>query len=84
MAGFQQAHDRFNADSQNRDFPEVMFVPLFEALNWTGALEERIRRETQHTDTVLMGLRFVRDRVVHQWAEAVHGSSIPNPAATVV
>ena len=54
---------------------------MFEALNWAGVPEEGAR---QHNDPVLMAVRFVRDRVVHQWAEAVHGTNIPNPAATVV
>jgi hypothetical protein len=76
VAGFHEAHDRFNVAAQQPNKPDRLFIPLFDALNWAGTLEEKSR---SHTDPVLMALRFVRDRVLHDRADAVEGQNIPNP-----
>ncbi len=81
VAGYESAHDRFNSASQNPDSPDLLFIPLFEALSWAAVLEEDAR---PHTDQLLWAIRFVRNRVVHQWANAVEGRNIPNPASGVV
>lgn len=81
VAGYVAAHDRVNAAYQHRDSPDLLFIPLFEALNWAGALEEKAR---PHNDPLLAAVRLARNRVLHQWADAVEGRSIPNPAGLVV
>jgi len=81
VAGYAGAHDRFNEASQHPESPDLLFIPLFEALNWAGVLEEDAR---PHTDDLLWAIRFVRNRVVHQWANAVEGRNIPNPAGLTV
>jgi hypothetical protein len=81
VAGFHQAHDRFNEACQDPNASQELFAALFEALGWAGVLEEEARKPQMHNIPELMALRFVRDRVVHDWALAVDGRNIPNPAA---
>src|SRR5216683_126580 len=42
VRGYQRAYARFN-EIQNRETPDKMFLPLFEALSWAGSLEEKLR-----------------------------------------
>ena len=53
---------RFNLASQHPESPDKLFIPLFDTLNWAGALEEDMR---PHAFPMLMALRFVRDPVLH-------------------
>jgi hypothetical protein len=64
VRGYAEAHDRFLVASQHPDSPEVLYIPLFEALNWAGALEEKLR---PHTDPLLSAIRFVRNTLLHDW-----------------
>jgi hypothetical protein len=74
---YGEAHDRFRAAWQQPDLPEVLFIPLFEALNWTALLEEAQR---PHTDQLLQAIRFARNNaLVHDWADAVEGRNVPHP-----
>lgn len=82
MQGFSAASDRFVSASQSRSRDET-FPPLFEALNWAAAVDLRITDRWNadspracfwpscytHGD-VLLGMRYVRNRVHHQWADA--------------
>jgi hypothetical protein len=81
VSGYGSAHDRFNTASQDPQSPELLFLPLFEALGWAGLLEEDAR---PHHDDLLWAIRFVRNRVVHQWADAVEGRNVPNPPGLVI
>jgi hypothetical protein len=76
VRGYAGAHDRFLDASQHPDLPEGLFIPLFETLNWAGALEEKLR---PHSDPLLSAIRFVRNAVLHDWADAVEGRNVPNP-----
>lgn len=76
VAGYTSAHDRYKEASQHPGSPDLLFIPLFEALNWAGALEENLR---PHTDPLLWAVRFVRNQVLHQWADAVEGRNVPFP-----
>jgi hypothetical protein len=76
VRGYGEAHDRFLAASQHPDSPEGLYFPLLEALNWAGALEEQLR---PHSDALLSAIRFVRNTVLHDWAEAVEGRNVENP-----
>ena len=67
--------------SQDPQSPDLLYIPLFEALNWAGVLEEAAR---PHTDQLLSAIRFARNRVVHDWADAVEGRSILNPAGATI
>ena len=81
VAGYANAHDRFKEASQHPDSPDLLFIPLFEALNRAGVLEEDAR---PHKDDLVAAIRFVRNRVVRQWANAVEGRNIPNSTGLVV
>jgi hypothetical protein len=86
--GYRAARLRFDA---TRDAPnaEERFLPLFEALNWIAAITHpdaprslvRAGKSPTDDDTVL-GLRFIRDRVRHQWAEAIEACEVSNPMVT--
>lgn len=101
--GFHQALRRFNAASTGSD-PVASAIPLFEALNWAVALDERVRKDwapdgvdnqpgwdwparlTNESDAeAVRGIRFVRNRVHHQWADAIRlaqgGSRYPPQAS---
>ena len=70
VGGYARAHDRFKkASSQHPHSPGDVFMPLFEALNWAGVLEKEARQPQHHNDPWLKAIRFVRNRVVHQWAD---------------
>jgi hypothetical protein len=81
VEGFRLAHDRFTQASQDPQAAAELFAPLFETLSWAGVLEEAARKPQMHNVPELMAIRFVRDRVVHDWALAVEGRNITNPAA---
>ena len=71
VAGFHEAASTWRLSIPNR---LTSLIPLFDTLNWAGALEEDMR---PHADPMLMALRFVRDRVLHAWAVAVVGRKHP-------
>jgi hypothetical protein len=64
--------------------PVRAFMPLFEALNWAAAIDFRLQRDWPGQPSekgrwsdafdagkTLRGLRFARNRVHHQWADAI-------------
>jgi hypothetical protein len=88
--GFRLAVQRFKEAGRAPD-PVGAVIPLFEALNWAVALDERLRKDwipdgkrkppgwewpTRLTNNeghaeMVRAIRFIRDRVHHQWADAV-------------
>jgi hypothetical protein len=83
--GLQQATERLEQAAAQRDDAAKTYLPLFEALNWIVALDDRIgaiwrpegkklgnkwRAKVQHGD-VIIGLDWVRNVVHHQWADAL-------------
>lgn len=77
--GYRRAHDRFTQTAQQRDRKE-RFIPLFEALNWVVAIMDSERR--LWNDEVVVALRFARNRVHHQLAEALEPRDEPYPLVT--
>jgi len=93
LGGYRQAVERFLASTLDRD-PIVVFRPLFEALNWSVALDDQARqhwapegrpldwqwRELAPGGGVVDAVRCARNRVHHQWADALvrtDGAIIP-------
>ena len=85
--GFSHARERFEAKVASQAGTAEIYVPLFETLNWASALDDRLR-EDQTKDwhaaveggSVVLGVRFARNRVHHQWAAALElteGFSFP-------
>jgi hypothetical protein len=84
FVGYTESLNRLEAASAFRD-PVATYVPLFEALNWAQALDERVRahwvpngkpagfswrNRILHGD-LMGGVSFVRNSVHHDWSEAV-------------
>lgn len=86
LSGFSQAVDRFeNARTGLEE--TATFFPLFESLNWAVALDDHVGEYWQpegermgldwrdklddEGSAVVQGVRFVRNRVHHQWAKAI-------------
>jgi hypothetical protein len=93
LGGLDEALDRLQAAVQQRD-SSAAFPPLFESLNWAVALDDRIGehwapwgktlatkwRDEVAAAAVMAGVRFARNRVHHQWADAlVLNDGIPFP-----
>jgi len=86
LEGFKQAHQRFRV-AKNDDDSRQMFFTLFESLNWIASIDDRLRDKNPSWQDqfgkkgqIIRALRFVRDRVHHQWADAVYirpGVSVP-------
>jgi hypothetical protein len=88
LAGFEEAAQRFYVASKETD-SDAAFRPLFEALNWSVSLDDRLQAAWEasptnpakwwsdgfiHGDDV-KGVRYARNRVHHQWADALFLSS---------
>jgi hypothetical protein len=76
-------YDRATARFQEACFgtsPVDAFIPLFEALNWAASIDERMGFPALPE---LRGLRFARNRVHHQYADALwldeSGAQLPTP-----
>ena len=73
VRGLQAAYQRIleTRKSQSRD---DMFIPVFDALNWAVTIEFRDEWRSCDSDLgeLFQALRFVRNRVHHQWAVAIY------------
>ncbi len=88
LRGFDEALKRLLQACERRD-PSGAFPPLFESLNWAVALDDRIGtllgkkwQDRVPEAAVMSGVRFARNRVHHQWADAlllVDGIPFPIP-----
>jgi hypothetical protein len=84
LGGYTEAVKRFSEAAAGRD-AIAAFRPLFEALNWAVALDSAIgelwRPDGEHMKyawrsrvrgaEAMSGVRFARNRVHHQWADAL-------------
>jgi hypothetical protein len=84
LDGYLAAVERFEEAARSKD-GAAAFGPLFEALNWAPALDERLGKHWAPEGEPLTwnwrarlsgaeameGLRFVRNRLHHQWADAL-------------
>jgi hypothetical protein len=82
--GYAAAVVRFHEAAKTRD-PTATFIPLFEALNWAVALDDRAGkhwtpegkplgwewREKIRKAEMMRGVRFVRNSVHHDWSDAL-------------
>ncbi len=85
LRGYCEAFDRFQLAATQTD-PIPGILSLFEALNWAVVLDDRCRehwapdgnplgsewlRRWRGDATIARAIRFARNRVHHQWAEAL-------------
>jgi hypothetical protein len=82
--GYAAAADRFQQAARTSD-AVATFIPLFEALNWAVALDERTGkhwtpegkplgwdwREKISGAEMMWGVRFIRNSVHHDWSDAL-------------
>jgi hypothetical protein len=68
IAGFMQAHDRFELARHDRFNYLPAYWALFEALAWTYSIDQLLKRPNQPE---LRGLRYARNRIHHQWYQAL-------------
>jgi hypothetical protein len=83
--GYVDALARFDTAIRTTD-PAATFVPLFEALNWAVALDQRTRdhfvpdgkpigygwpARIGHGAEIIGGVRFARNSIHHQWSDAL-------------
>ena len=84
LAGFEEAAQRCYVASKETN-SDAAFRPLFEALNWSVSLDDRLQAAWEasptnpakwwsdgfiHGDDV-KGVRYARNRVHHRWADAL-------------
>jgi hypothetical protein len=91
--GFNAAYDRFMDSGRMSTKPDDAFFPIFEALSWAASLDDRLGIELSATKRkdwnwhanfpqgdVLVGVRYARNAVHHQWADALYltsGAELP-------
>jgi hypothetical protein len=67
LRGYEEAVARFKPSAAIKD-ADSAFIALFEALNWTASIDDGLRYP-DHLE--LRAVRFARNCVHHQWADAV-------------
>lgn len=86
LNGYTAAHGRFEKARRTQD-AEATFHPLFETLNWAVVMDDHIAHHWKPKGELLKyrwrdylkdeeqaavkGIRFARNRVHHQWADAL-------------
>jgi hypothetical protein len=84
LAGYRSAVGRYNTGRLTQDVAAT-YHPLFEALNWAVALDDQTRarwspqgkplnwgwRDKIDSGDYVRAVRFARNRVHHQWADAL-------------
>jgi hypothetical protein len=73
LEGLRRAIGRFQAATTPTAHPLNTFIPLFEALNWIAMIDDRLGPADSDSPT-LKGVRFARNVVHHQWADALQFS----------
>jgi hypothetical protein len=67
-----------DADGRQSDTAKEAFWPLFEALHWVVSIQNFDKKHGQRIDDpVSRSLRFVRNRVHHDWAAAIEARPFP-------
>src|SRR5215218_1090577 len=87
LHGLAQAYERFMSEGRLAVEPVDAYMPIFEALNWAAALDERSQtsaavtarriwswRERVTGGELVAGFRFARHRAHHQWASVLYVS----------
>jgi hypothetical protein len=69
--GFEQAFARWQEVERATHDPLHTFIPLFEVLEWTACIDERMETKTWLSSPNLRGLRWARNRCHHDWALAL-------------
>ena len=78
LRGYDAAFERL-APARAGEDPLALYIPLFEVLNWAVAVDDRLGQllgkswhGTHRRSGVNSGFRYIRNRVHHQWADAMY------------
>jgi hypothetical protein len=69
--GFEQAFARWREVERAPHQLDRTFIPLFEVLEWTACIDERLETKKWISAPDLRGLRWARNRCHHDWALAL-------------
>lgn len=79
--GYSSAYKRYTAVQTQSD-PEILFFPLFESLNWAVTIDDKLKKDNPNwhhrfgkDGEIIKAIRHARNRVHHQWADAIYKSS---------
>jgi hypothetical protein len=82
IEGYIRALGRFRDAVGLRGEPIETFLPLFEALNWAASVIEHLQdADPARCTREMQGVRYVRNRVHHDWAAALVARDFPGPPA---
>lgn len=85
IEGYLRALGRFRDAVGLRGEPIETFLPLFEALNWAASVIEYLRdADSARRTREMKGVRYVRNRVHHDWALALVARDFPGPPTVTV
>ena len=73
--GFEQAFARWQDVERASQELDRTFIPLFEVLEWTACIDERLETKKWISAPHLRGLRWARNRCRHDWALALEPQS---------
>jgi hypothetical protein len=69
--GFEQAFARWQKVERAPQDLARTFIPLYEVLEWTACIDDRLKTKTWIRAPHLRGLRWARHRCHHDWAMAL-------------
>jgi hypothetical protein len=82
VRGFEDAYSRLiSTAGETQTAGRPAFIPLFDALNWTVTIDFRLQQDRDDAEwwkqlpdgALVRAVRFARNRVHHQWADALGG-----------
>jgi hypothetical protein len=81
VTGYQRALARFHETARADVDPMDRFIALFETLNWAAAMldPDSPLYATLEADDTAQGMRYVRNRAHHQWADVLDPQDVPFP-----
>jgi hypothetical protein len=68
IGGAEAALDRWD----NADGDQAPYQALFEALAWLGAIQDRLKEQGVALPPTLLGLYYLRNRVIHYGADVLY------------
>jgi hypothetical protein len=92
LAGYRRAYERWMAGPRIEVDQDAAFFAIFELLNWAVVIDTRLQRVSAHRDRwasrypeggYVLGFRYARNAVHHDWADALYisegGVYLPTP-----
>jgi hypothetical protein len=74
--GYRRALARFREAERRHDEPQETFIALFETLSWASSIGDFLKKRRQALYPGIDAIDWIRDRVLHQWADAIESRPI--------